>query len=405
MTQVMYWTPRASSAGGGSVDPSQVQAIVDAQIAANADLARQEDLKVEALELVNDGDALDAGSYLADLSGGPFAVTLNHVPGCIWDFSAIGASDTNRLTIGVPTDTFNGSQMDFIVNQPDQPFRIIALDAPDTYHIVTLGSALPDMTVAPEDIKQAQNLSVGTVNFREQRDGDIVSQIDGPTTPNTVFTDLLGSQLNTDTEIMRWVAPYDGTIASIEVLIRQLQTNNAGGLAVFTVTNTASGASGNAGTNWGTQGATFGNGDVIWTLPDLSQPVPFSVGDEIVIALRVNNGNSWAILSQNLANDIAWITSAPDSPAVKLNGSVSHNSVLSKVICQETGDITYYDIDGNLVDISGLMPAPASADISGPLMIGVGPTGARNTALYLEDNGTDDRPLIVRGPDNIERSV
>ena len=346
--------------GGGAIDPAQLAAL-QASIDAKTTLADAEAQFQASLAAHEAGDATDAELAAVEAT-----------------LAAAAQANADALA-ALPL--------------ADIEARLIALEG------------APDDPVSTEAIKQAQNLSVGIVTFREERDGDIVSQIDGPTTPNTVFSNLLGSQLNTDTDIMRWVATYDGTLTRIDVLMQQLQPSNAGGLADFTVTNTDSGVSGNTGGNWGTQGATFGNGDVVWTLPDLSDPVPFSVGDEIVIALRVNNNNSWAILSQNLADDIAWIASAPDSPAVTLNGSVSRSLSLAKAICQETGEVTYYDIDGNLVDVSGLVPAPKSADLAGPLMVGVGPTGERNRALYLKDNGTEDRPLVTVGDDNIERPV
>ena len=57
-----------------------------------------------------------------------------------------------------------------------------------------------------------------------------------------------------------------------------------------------------------------------------------------------------------------------------------------------------------LADIEARLTALEDAQAA-PLMVGVGPDGARDRALYLQDTGTEDRPLVAVGDDNIERPV
>ena len=42
---------------------------------------------------------------------------------------------------------------------------------------------------------------------------------------------------------------------------------------------------------------------------------------------------------------------------------------------------------------------------AGPLMVGVGENGDRDTALYLEPGPDADKALMTKGPDDIERPV
>ena len=229
---------------------------------------------------------------------------------------------------------------------------------------IPVGWTLTDCDpVLSSEVKAVQNLSVGQICFEESvtNAGDIVDDSElASTVVNTINSGVLGGAAVPGL-LAEWTSTVDGTITDIQWLHSQLEPTNAGSNAEFIVTNITTGDTGSEIFNPGTLGVSFGDAptEVSRTLDSI---VTVSVGDVIRIEAIDNNGNDWGI-SSVAGGEMTWVgigAAFPDTPGIGLSGDVTivNNLSLEKVICQDTGDVTHYDANGTLVNVSTFTEVP-----------------------------------------------
>jgi hypothetical protein len=326
----------------------------------------------------------------------------NDVDG-LWTFS------TDDSTLNAPG---NGFPADFVPANSSLPMTFTFEQVPLTPQVVRTyddgslftvdknGNTVTSLASIPAtwELVSCQDLATKVVCFEEQVDGALLGQT-GPTpSTNQVYTDLLGSQTNTPVDLATWTSDRTGFADELVVVIEQFSTTNSGGGAVMTITNQTTGDVATAGFNWGSQGVLFGDPatPVILAINGGVNPLAINEGDQIVFSLEVNNGNPWGISSisgNNNPNQKAlWVDRClVGIPGIGLLGTLSQPAGEYLKYVDARGNITYYDEQRNIVDVSTFTEVECDVDKESKIEL--------SRACYLNDIQKEDYSNFSRNGD------